>query len=222
MRVTRLSVTLAALLAAAGCVHAEGTNRPAEQKPAEQQPAVQPPAGQKPAVQEPVNEARPLSTADARALADFKARVDQYVRQHQKVEAMLPKKPTETTPAVIDSHQRALEKLLRAERRDAKPGNILTPEVRRIFRQLLVRVFSGQAGQEMKATILDENPGKIALQINGRYPDDVPLSTVPPQVLSSLPKLPEELEYRFVGERLVLLDVHAHTIVDYMDNAFPR
>jgi hypothetical protein len=74
----------------------------------------------------------------------------------------------------------------------------------------------------MMATILDDNPGPIQLMVNGRYPDEVPLSTVPPQVLSSLPKLPEELEYRFVGERLVLLDVHAHTIADYMDNAFPR
>jgi len=50
----------------------------------------------------------------------------------------------------------------------------------------------------------------------------VPLSTVPPQVLSSLPKLPEDLEYRFIGERLILLDVHAHIIADFMENAFPR
>ena len=46
-------------------------------------------------------------------------------------------------------------------------------------------------------------------------------STVPPQVLLSLPKLPEELEYRFVGRHVILLDVHAHTIADFIDNAFP-
>ena len=49
----------------------------------------------------------------------------------------------------------------------------------------------------------------------------MPLSTVPPQVLEGLPKLPEELEYRFVGERLILLDPHAHIIVDYMERVFP-
>jgi hypothetical protein len=44
---------------------------------------------------------------------------------------------------------------------------------------------------------------------------------VPPQVLSALPKLPEELEYRFIGDRLILLDKHAHTIADYMNTVFP-
>ena len=39
----------------------------------------------------------------------------------------------------------------------------------------------------------------MTLKVNGRYPDAVPLSTVPPQVLKGLPNLPEELQYRFVG-----------------------
>ena len=61
----------------------------------------------------------------------------------------------------------------------------------------------------------------VPLTVNGRYPDTVPLSTVPPQVLQNLPTLPEDLEYRFVGRRLILLDTHAHTIADYMDRALP-
>lgn len=204
---TRMFPVVAAALLACGCVHAESTDRPAEQKPAA------PP---------PVNEARPLAPGDAEALADFNTRIEGYVKVHQKAEGTLPDLPKETTPEVVDRHQRALEKLMRAERAAAKPGDLLTPPVQRLVRQVLARVFSGKAGQEMKATILDENPGPMPLTINGRYPDEVPLSTVPPQVLSALPKLPEELEYRFVGERLVLLDVHAHTIADYMNDAFPR
>ncbi len=42
---------------------------------------------------------------------------------------------------------------------------------------------------------------------------------MPPQILLVLPRLPEQLEYRFIGERLVLLDVHSITIVDYLDRA---
>ena len=38
---------------------------------------------------------------------------------------------------------------------------------------------------------------------------------MPPQVLQALPKLPEELEYRFIGDRLILFDIHAHIIVDH-------
>ena len=68
---------------------------------------------------------------------------------------------------------------------------------------------------------MDENPVSVKLAVNGRYPDEVPLSTVPPQVLAVLPKLPEELEYRFIGPRLILLDVHAHTVSDYIETVLP-
>jgi hypothetical protein len=68
---------------------------------------------------------------------------------------------------------------------------------------------------------MDENPGPIRLAVNGRYPDSVPLATMPPQVLAQLPRLPDDLEYRFIASRLILLDVHAHIIVDYIDDALP-
>ena len=38
--------------------------------------------------------------------------------------------------------------------------------------------------------------------------------TVPPNILAALPKLPEDLEYRFVNKHMILLDVHANLIVD--------
>src|SRR5690606_38021637 len=99
-------------------------------------------------------------------------------------------------------------------------GDILTPAARRHLRGMLAKVLNGPDGASLKATIMDENPGKIALSVNSRYPDGIPVSTVPPQVLAVLPRLPEELEYRFIGNRLILLDVHAYTVVDYMDDAF--
>ena len=179
------------------------------------------PVGQEPVIRQPPNEARTLSVLDAEALAEFNKRVTEYAEMHRRLEATLPKLPKETTSQVIDTHQRALEKLIQAERRKAQPGNIFTQPVRRGFRRVFARVFSGAEGRDLKATILDENPGRIRIAVNSRYPDSVPLSTVPPQLLSSLPTLPEEIEYRFLGERLVLLDVHAHTIIDFMDDVFP-
>jgi hypothetical protein len=47
------------------------------------------------------------------------------------------------------------------------------------------------------------------------------MSTMPPDILAALPQLPEELEYRFVGDRLILLDTKAHVIVDYVDDVLP-
>jgi hypothetical protein len=62
----------------------------------------------------------------------------------------------------------------------------------------------------------------VKIAVNQPYPDQIPLSTMPPQVLQWLPKLPEELEYRFVADRLILMDVHAHIIVDYIEGALPK
>jgi hypothetical protein len=68
---------------------------------------------------------------------------------------------------------------------------------------------------------MDENPGRIRIGVNDRYPDGVPLTMVPPPVLAGLPKLPADLEYRFLGRALILLDTEAQLIVDVMDNAIP-
>jgi hypothetical protein len=74
----------------------------------------------------------------------------------------------------------------------------------------------------LKSSIMDENPVGLTVAVNRRYPDTVPLSTVPPQVLQTLPKLSEDMEYRFIGERLILLDTHAHVVADFIDDALPK
>lgn len=159
--------------------------------------------------------------ADAETMAEFTRRVNEYVALHKKLEAPLPNLPKEATPQQIDEHQRALGKLIQEARTGAKPGDLFTPDMRRIVRKLLATVFHGPGGQQVKRSILDEYTEGARLQVNMRYPDTVPLSTVPPQVLANLPTLPEDLEYRFVGDRLILLDSHAHIIADYVEKVFP-
>jgi hypothetical protein len=167
------------------------------------------------AADEPIN-------PDAKALAGFLERVNQYVALHQKLEDSLPHLSKESSPQQIDTHQRALGQLIQEARKTAKPGDIFTPESQTAIKRLLARVLGGADGEALKASIMDENPGLPHLEVNGRYPDTVPLSTIPPQVLQGLPKLPEEMEFRFIGNALILMDVHAHIIVDFIPNAFPR
>jgi hypothetical protein len=155
-------------------------------------------------------------------MATFEARVNEYAALHKKLEGKAPKVSKDATPEEIDKHQRALAKLVQEARRDAKLGDIFTPEAEAVIKQLLARVFGGADAAALRASIMDENPGAVKLAVNGRYPDTVPLSTVPPQVLQGLPKLPDEMEFRFIGDRLILMDVHAHIIVDYIENALPR
>lgn len=173
-------------------------------------PAAKPPAGE-----QPVN-------PDAKALAGFLERVHRYVAVHQKLENSLPRLSKESSPQEIDKHQRALGQMIQQERRSAQAGDIFTTESQAVIKRLLEKVFAGSDGSALKASIMDENPGIAGLKVNQRYPDTVPLSTVPPQVLEGLPKLPEEMEFRFIGTTLILMDVHAHLVADLIPNAFSR
>jgi hypothetical protein len=164
---------------------------------------------------------RPPANANAVVMVDFQKRVEAYVALHRKLEDTLPKLSKQTNPHEIDAHERALGSLVQAARQAAKPGDLLTPAMQRVVRTILRPIFSGTEGAQIKKEILDkEYKGNAKLMVNARYPDEVPISTVPPQVLASLPKLPEELEYRFIQNSLILFDSHAHVIVDFMDRAF--
>ncbi len=167
----------------------------------------------------------PLTRADAQALATMNDRLKEYVDLHQTIERSLPHLPTDATPEQIDKNRRAFERLVREARATAKPGDIFTPEARPVIRRLLATIFGGPDGRQLRASIMDENPvDPVALKftVNSRYPDTVPLTTVPPQVLQTLPKLTEDLEYRFIGDWLILLDTHARAIADFIDNALPQ
>jgi hypothetical protein len=81
-------------------------------------------------------------------------------------------------------------------------------------------VITGPDGAVIKASLMDENPMAARVAINERYPDTVPMSTMPPDVLAALPSLPSDLEYRFVGNRLILLDIRSHFVIDVVENTF--
>ena len=167
----------------------------------------------------------PLTQADADALATMNAKVRDYLALRTQIEASLPKLGKDATPQQIDLSQREFEQKMRAARATAKQGDIFTPEAVPVIRRLLASIFGGPEGKELKKSVNDENtqsPTALKLTVNSRYPDSVPLATIPPQVLQTLPKLSEDLEYRFIGDWLILLDTHAHLIADFVDNALPK
>jgi hypothetical protein len=213
-RIGVVSLVAAAVLALSAC--ASGDKQPPTP------PATSASPSSAPATERVVG---PLAPADAQALATMNDRLTQYVDLHRKIERSLPKLPKEATPQQIDKNQRALEKLLREARATAKPGDIFTPEARPVIKRLFASVFGGPDGKQLKASIMDENPvtpAAMKLTVNSRYPDTVPLTTVPPQVLQTMPKLTEDLEYRFIGDWLILLDVHAHVIADFIEDVLPK
>lgn len=49
----------------------------------------------------------------------------------------------------------------------------------------------------------------------------VAVPRVPPSLIETLPQLPQQLEFAFSGRTLILRDVDADVVVDFMREAFP-
>jgi hypothetical protein len=166
--------------------------------------------------QQPVN-------PDSLILQDFHNRVADYVKLHQQVQAKLPAlKPTDS-PAAIAQHQAELASAIRDARPHARPGEIFTPKIGAEFRRLIGMTMRGRNAARIRASLRHAEPVRPPIAINGAYPlrAGVPLQSTPPTLLLNLPPLPKDVEYRIVGTTLVLLDVKANLIVDFLPRAIP-
>jgi hypothetical protein len=153
-------------------------------------------------------------------MADFHDRVQQYVELRKKADDAASTPKASEDAEHIRAAQVALAGRLKAARASAKQGDLFTPVVSTHIKQIL---RPETAAKGTKDAIKDDNPGAIPFKVNDPYPDKAPLSSMPVNVLQALPKLPEnqDLDYRFVGKHLVLLDARANMIIDYIPNAMP-
>ena len=143
-------------------------------------------------------------------VADFSTRVWDYFELRSELEKGLPALTVTDDPAEIRRAMRARAERIRAARAGAREGDMFTPTISVEFRKVLILEMDANTW----AAIMDDNPGEFSHQINGTYPEGKPFSTVPPNILAALPRLPEDIEYRFLGRHLILLDTRANLILD--------
>lgn len=143
-------------------------------------------------------------------VADFSARVDGYLDLRHKLEEGLPPLVVTDDPAEIGRAEVALARRIREAREGAKQGEIFTPAISAEFRRVLVLEMTPST----RAAITEDNPGSFSHRINGTYPKENPVSTVPANILALLPRLPDDIQYRFLGRHLVLHDTRANVILD--------
>jgi hypothetical protein len=165
--------------------------------------------------------AQQATTADRDAvLKAFTGRAEAYVTLRKKLEKGLPPmKDGAVSTGAAETHQSVLGTRLREARAGAKQGDIFgdaTPH----FRQILEQDMKTRSGSEEKA-VLDEVPAKSPPAVNASYPEQAALATVPPLLLVNLPRLPDGLEYRFMGRDLILRDRNANLVVDFIPGALP-
>jgi predicted MPP superfamily phosphohydrolase len=155
---------------------------------------------------------------------EFDNNVKRYVDLHKKAVAKVPSIPKEVTdPSIVTKQQKQIADAIRASRPNAKRGELFTPAASSMITMTLKQTLAGNAAA--RKTILGEgnpkteSPVPVNLTVNAPYPTEAPLSIVPPSVLMALPTLPKELEFRFVGRDLILLDTQAKIVVDVLPSA---
>ena len=154
---------------------------------------------------------------------DFDSRVSEYVALHRMLEGP-PQRPTLDMEDVV-LKSRGLAARLQRARAHARRGDIITPDVARMFRRRIVSCLAPEAWSALFAEMAEDERGRPTppappLHVNAMWPADVVFNFVPPQLLMALPPLPPELQYRIVGRSLVLWDHHANLIVDFLPAAF--
>jgi len=156
----------------------------------------------------------------ASAVKDFQNRVADYVKLHNTARSEVHGlKPTRSAEE-IEHHEYKLAHRIRDSRRNAVQGDIFTPEIAAEFRKLIGTTMQGPDARAIRTSLAHAAPAHLkALRVDDPYPGEVPLQSTPPSLLLNLPPLPAELEYRVVGDALVLRDIEANLIVDFIRKA---
>jgi hypothetical protein len=146
----------------------------------------------------------------------FNAQLTAYETLRTELEKGLPPLVVTAKPGETSNTVRALANRIRVARGKARQGDIFTPAISVLFKQALLHEMDAHTWQILTD---DDNPGEMLTQINGTYAIGKSLSTVPPNILAALPRLPRDIEYRFVERHLILLDTRARLILDRLPYA---
>lgn len=130
----------------------------------------------------------------------------------QAATAGIPKLDETPAPEEIQAREKALAAALQTERAGAKPGDLFGSARQPIV--ATVRADWSKRSAAERAALLSEVGRISAPAVNSVYPPSIPLATFPPDLLTVLPELPEQVEYRFAGPHLILLDIEANLVLD--------
>ena len=166
-------------------------------------------------------EVLPPFVLEERVLRDFNHRVDHFVRLHRRLARALPWEHLfgDSEDVAVD----ALHTAIVDARPNARAGAIFTPAVSNLLGARLdgaIAKLNLTPADVWVAMHLWDPSGLPAPTVNGRFPP-IRHVRVWPALLAALPALPPELQYRFVGRDLVLLDVHGDLVVDILKDALP-
>jgi hypothetical protein len=156
----------------------------------------------------------PAQAGKPGGLDEFSELMAKYAALRGDLEKTIAPLTGHDDPAGVVAFEDSLAEKVRGARAKARQGDLFTPAASEAFRKIL---------REMDALswriIMDVNPGQFPQRVNDSYPRDKPLSTMPPDLLARLPRLPEGVQYRFVGSTLILHDIKTNLVIDRLPEA---
>ena len=155
----------------------------------------------------------------AQVMAKFSERVAGYLALQKQVEGKLPTQKETNDLERIKVHIATLAVGIRTARADAKSGDIFNGAAEQ-FRQIIKQDARSRSVRDAFAA-MQEVPNRTRARVNADYPETAALATVPPLILNRLQRLPDGVEYRFMGRDLILRDTRANLIVDVLHEAVP-
>lgn len=155
------------------------------------------------------------------AVAAFNDAIADYTSMHRRLEQLVGPITLNSTVESINRSMQALAAAIRVKRSNAQQGDLFTPALghalrARVNEALLESGFTAlDVFANERADAVD--PFTVRLHVNDTFPW-VLASMVFPCVIEALPPLPSELQYRIIGNDLVLVDIHASLVVDILPN----
>jgi hypothetical protein len=163
----------------------------------------------------------PPDARQAAAFAEFRAQVQSYADLLNLAALTTPGQRVSGDPGEIRRRTDALAAAIRTVRAGARQGDIFAPGIAAAFRAA-IGTGCQEDYAELLASVTEELESPLpAPAIHARWPMGVPVPTMPPDLLAVLPALPAGLQYRFMNRDLVLIDIDANLIIDFVPDAIP-
>jgi hypothetical protein len=165
----------------------------------------------------PVHAQYAMFDADA-AIRVFHERVESYASLHRRLAP--PPVVSSTDPLSKLLTRQYLASAVRVARVYAQQGDIFTPEIATLFRWTLADSIGERDGEGFVTALNGGEPIPRGMHptVNEPYVL-IPLHRVPATVRLGLPPIPAELDYRIAGHDLVLWDIYAGIVVDFVPDA---
>lgn len=156
------------------------------------------------------------------AVKQFDEAIAKYMAMRRSLRNEVAGPVKDSTSSQVSNASNSLAGAIERARQGAQVGSIFNKPVSAIIKRRIADAVRTEKLVSVLAGIDDEGSVAPMPKVHLRLPVSAQMATMPPSLLAILPPLPKELEYRILGRYLILRDVDASMVLDYIPAAVPR